>query len=125
MCLYFHQYVDGFGAEAIALIFSTRHKALGSKPLHDRCIIRIGGQHTVGGRCVGIADHAEKRMRHLLATNFPARVEYFVPAMLGVCLSEHHQFDVVGVAPKFRKLRAEVVNFVFGERESQGCIRLL
>ena len=64
-------------------------------------------------------------MWHLLSADFPTRVKNFMPAMLGVGLGEHHQFDVVWVAPQFCKLLAQIIDLVFGQRKAQRFIRLL
>src|SRR5690606_17164370 len=54
-----------------------------------------------------------------LAVNIPAGVENLVPAMLGVGLGEHHQFDVAGVAPQVGEACYQIVDLVIGERQAQ------
>ncbi|MNQ71762.1 hypothetical protein D3C85_864440 [compost metagenome] len=68
---------------------------------------------------VGVLDHAEQALLLRLAVDVPAGVEDLVAAVLGVRLGEHHQLDVMGIAPHLDEALHQVVNLVFGERQTQ------
>jgi len=62
-------------------------------------------------------------MRHRLAIEAEGGVEYFVPAMLGVGLGEHHQFGVAGLARQRAELHAQVIDFIRRQRQAQRAVR--
>ena len=59
-----------------------------------------------------------------LAVDDPVRIEDLVAAMLGVRLREHHQLDVGRIAAEALEARCEVVDLVFGQRETKSRVRL-
>jgi hypothetical protein len=73
---------------------------------------------------VRLADHAEQRQRLWLAIHRPAGVEDLVPAVLGIGLGEHHQFDVGRVAAELAEVLQQVIDLVGGKREAQFAIGL-
>ncbi len=74
---------------------------------------------------VGVLDHAEQGLVLALAINVPAGIKDLVPAMLGVGLGEHHQFDVVGVASQVGEAGHQVVDLVIGQGQAQLDVGLL
>ncbi len=101
-----------------------RKEARSLPALDDRRVVPIGRQHAARVVAMGVADHREQRLRLRLAVDDPVGVEDLVPAMLGVGLREHHQLDVGGVAPELEKVVVQVLDFIFGERETQPVIGL-
>src|SRR5690606_39523052 len=73
----------------------------------------------------GVLDHAEQGLVLALAINVPAGIKDLVPAMLGVGLGEHHQFDVVGVASQVGEAGHQVVDLVIGQGQAQLDVGLL
>src|SRR3546814_4449868 len=79
---------------------------------------------------MGVLDHLEQRLRravalHVLPVDGPRRVEDLVPAVLGVGLREHHQFDVAGVAAELAEAFAQVFDLVLRERQAEACVGFL
>ena len=91
----------------------------------DRGIVGIDDDVAFRMRGVRLADHAEERFLTRLAVDHPRSVEDLVPAVFGVGLGEHHQFDVGRIA-----LRAthedfdQVIDLVLGERQPQAHVGL-
>ncbi len=71
---------------------------------------------------IGVLDHAEQAFFLALTVDVPTGVEDLVAAVLGVGLGEHHQFDVVGVAPQSFETGDQVIDFVLGKRQAQGDV---
>ena len=74
---------------------------------------------------VGVADHVEQAHVLILAVDGPAAVEYLVPAVLRVCLGEHHELDVVRIAAEGEKMLEQVVDLVVAESEPHVAVGLL
>jgi hypothetical protein len=74
---------------------------------------------------VGVADHAEQRLRARVAVHDPVGIEDLVPAVLRVRLRKHHELDVGRVAVERCVGLDEVVDLVVGERETQLEVRAL
>ena len=71
------------------------------------------------------ADHVEQRWRLRLAVDHPSGVENLVPAVLGVGLREHHQFDVARVAPHPANEQPDkIVDLVIRQGQTQAPIGL-
>ena len=70
-----------------------------------------------------IADHRKERLWLYQIIDDKIGVENFVPAMLGIRLRKHHQFDIGRIAPQTGKDREQIVDFVLGQREGQLLIR--
>ncbi len=72
-----------------------------------------------------LLDHGEQRLRLALAVDDPVGVENLVPAVLGVRLREHHQFDVGrDRGPSFCEVVGEVVDLVRRQRQAERLVRL-
>ncbi len=80
-------------------------------------VVRIGADDA-GGRRVGrIADHREQRKWLRDIVDDPVRVEYLVPAMLGIRLREHHQFRIGRIAPHLCVVRRQIGKLVLRQRQ--------
>ena len=71
---------------------------------------------------MGVSDHGKQGMILLSPVDFPAGVKNFVTAVLGVRLSEHHQFDVPGVTPQRLECVDEVADLIFSQRQAQFSV---
>ncbi len=100
-------------------------EATGNKALDDRGVVLVRGQHTFAVHLVGVLDHAEQALFLSLAVDVPAGVEDLVPAVFGVGLGEHHQFDVAGVAAQPLEAFHQVVDLVIGQGQAQFDVGLL
>ena len=116
--LHFHQNVDRLGDSGITMRDRIRKKSNGGCALDHRGIVSIGGQHSGGIPGIGRTDHGEQRQRHRRAVHDELRVEYLMPAMLGIRLREHHQLDVGGIPSQFAEGRHQVVDLIVRERQS-------
>ena len=113
-----HQNIDGFRDRAVAM----RHW-IGEKPRSDRArdhrrVVPVGGQHAGGILRMGGTNHIEQRQRHRDAIDDELRIEYLVPAMLGIRLREHHQLDVRGISTEFGEDPYQVVDLVRRQRKT-------
>ena len=95
------------------------------RPLEDRGIVRIHNDVPLRVRSVRFADHAEQRFRPWLAVDDPFGVENLVPAMLRICLREHHQLDIgrITLHPADEHIE-QVVDFVLRQRQPKASVRL-
>ena len=116
--------VDGRFA-AVALRVRVRAPARRGIAFHHRGVVAVGGEHVLGRARLGVLDHLEQRDRLRLPVDGPAGVEDLVPAVLGVGLREHHQFDVVRVAAQLGVARAQVFDLVVGQRQAEARVRRL
>ena len=114
----FGQDVREFLAVRVAAA-GARVEAADGRALDHRGVVRVGHYRALGMRLVRFADHAEQGQRLRLAIHRPARVENLVPAMFGIGLGEHHQFDVGRIAPEPSEVLQQVVDLVGGKREAQ------
>ncbi len=110
---------------AVLAAFRVGEEAPGAEALDDRGVVLVGGQHAVAVHLVGVLDHAEQRLVLALAVDVPAGIEDLVAAVLGVGLGEHHQFDVVRVAPQVVEALDQVVDLVLGQCQTEVLVGLL
>ncbi len=79
-----------------------------ARAFDDRGIVGIRDDGSARMPFMRIADHREQRLRLRLAVDHPVGIEDLVPAMLGIGLREHHQFDIGRIALEPREiLRAD------------------
>ena len=90
--------------------------------LHHRRVVAVGAQGVLGRGRMGVADHAEQRIRLVLAVHRPAGIEDLVPAVLGVRLGEHHQFHVGRVAAQRAEAVTQVFDLVLGQGQAQALV---
>jgi hypothetical protein len=62
-----------------------------------------------------VLDHLKQRVGLLNPVQRPAGIEYFVAAMLGIGLGEHHQLNVRGVAAQLGKAAYQIINFIISQ----------
>ena len=120
----------GFGFGAIFQRRRIRAEALRRIAFHHRGVVAVRRKRVLGRLRVGVLDHLEQRdvaaiHQFFAAVDGPGRVEDLVPAVLGIGLREHHQFDIVRVAAQLGVARAQVFDFVFGQRQTQARIGAL
>ena len=92
-----HQDVRQLGGVAVDS-GRVRIEALDLGALNDRSIVRVRHHRSFGMRRMRMPDHAEQRFWLLLAVDYPLGVENLVPAVFGISLGKHHQFDVGRIA---------------------------
>ena len=113
---------DGF----VVAVAGLREPAATGRAFDHGSVVAVGREHALRAHAVRVADHAEQRFLAALAVDDPVGIEDLVPAVLGVRLREHHQFDVGRVAPQLVPERVDqVVDFVLGEREAEFGIGAL
>ena len=113
MRLHFHQDMGGFRGVTVNAR-GIRIESRDFRAFHDRCVVRIGHHRAARMLCMSMAHHAEQRLVLFLAVDDPIGVEDLVPAVLRVCLREHHQFDIGGIAPHALEIVRQVVDLVLG-----------
>ena len=91
----------------------------------DRGIVAVSRKHALRIARMGVADHAEQRLRLRLPVDDPLRVEDLVATVLRVRLREHHEFDVGGITPEPGESLEQVVDLVGRERQTEFGIRRL
>ncbi len=123
--LHLHQDVHGLAVRPVFAGLGVGVEAPGGEAFHDRGVVLVGGQHTGAVHLVGVLDHAEQRLLLAFAVDVPAGIEDLVPAVLGVGLGEHHEFDVMGIAPQGGEALDQVVDLVLGQGQAQLQIGLL
>ena len=119
-----HQDVDRFLMVAIDVAFACREVTPGSRTFHHGGVVTVGGQHAIRMMLVGVLDHLEQRVRLRFAVDGPVRIEDLVAAMLGVRLSEHHQFDVGRIAAQSLEGLDQIIDLVIGQRQPQATVGL-
>ena len=85
----------------------------------DRRVVLVGAERELRRLRMRVADHAEQGVRHVLAVDAVARVEYLVPAMFRICLGEHHQFGVGRIAAQRAIAFDQVGQFVFRQGQPE------
>ena len=119
------QYVDGFARAAIDAASGIREPTQASGyALDDRGVVAIRGEHALRSQSMRVANHVEQRTITGRAIDDPARIEDLVPAVLGVGLGEHHQFDIGRVATGRGERRDQVVDLIGRQGEAELLIRL-
>ena len=101
-----------------------RIETLRHRSFDDGRIVRIGDDSPLRMCFVCFADHAEQRLATRLAVDGPGGVEYLVPAMFGIGLGEHHQFDIGGIAAEPAEVVGDVIDFVFRKRQAEADVGL-
>ena len=124
MRLDLHQDVHVFAQLAVKSAHRIGEEARGAITARDGGVIAISRQHIVGMRGEGVTNHAEQAVVLGFTVQGPARVENLVAAMLGIGLREHHEFDIGRVARERGEAHHQIIDLVFGERETQRAIRL-
>ncbi len=99
-----------------------RKETAGGETFDHRGVVFIGRQHAIAVHLIGVLDHAEQALVLRLTVDVPAGVEDLVAAMLGVGLGEHHQFNVARVAAKAGEAFNQIVDLVFGQRQTQAAV---
>ena len=118
------QHMDRFRMFAIFPGHRIRVETRSLATLDNRGIVFIGAEHTGPvRRLVGIPDHCHQRMGLTLAVDQPVGLEGLVPAVLGIRLGEHHQFNVCRIATEFRKGIAQIVDLIIRQRHAQIPVR--
>ena len=74
---------------------------------------------------VGVADHAEQAVLLHHTVHRELGIENFVAAVLAVCLREHHQLHVGGVAAQRSEAGDEVIHFIVGQGQAEFNVGLL
>ena len=120
-----HQDVHRLLHRTVLASLAIGEEAPGLVANDHRGIVLVGRQHPFAVHLVGVLDHAEQGLFLVFAVDVPAGVEDLVATVLGVGLGEHHQLDVVGVAPQVAKALHQVIDFVFGEGQAQLDVGLL
>ena len=95
------------------------NKALHHTPFHHRGVVRVRHQHVLGVCLVGVADHAKQAFILSHTVDGELGIENLVAAVFAVRLGEHHQFHVGGVALELGERRHQVVDFIFGQRQTK------
>jgi len=62
-------------------------------------------------------DHAEQRPLLRLSVNRPVSIEYLVPAMLGIRLREHHQFNVIRIPVELCEACRQLAHLIFSQSQ--------
>ncbi len=120
-----HQNVHRLLARGVLARLGIRIEATGDVADDDRGIVLVGRQHAFAVQLVGVLDHAEQGFFLALAIDIPAGIEDLVPAVFGVGLGEHHQFDVVRVASQPAEGLHQIVDLVLGQGQAQLDVGLL
>ena len=97
----------------------------GHRTGHDGRVVPVGAQYAARIGRVSGTNHVEQALRLVLAVDDPARVEYLVPAVLGIGLRKHHQFGVGGIPPLRAKLVSQVTDFVGRQGQAEFRVRAL
>ena len=97
----------------------VRVEGIDHRPFDHRGIVGIGDHGAAGVGLVGLADHAEQGLVAWTGVDHPVGIEDLVPAMLGIGLGEHHQFDVGRVSPAGREVLGQIVDLVFRQGEAE------
>src|SRR5690606_1691050 len=114
-----HQDVYGFLIGSVLAGLRVRVETPGSVADDYGGVVLVRGQHTLTVHLEGVLDHHEQGLFLALAVDVPAGIEDLVPAVFGVGLGEHHQFDVVGVAAQVTEALYQVVDLVLGQGQTQ------
>ena len=124
MRLNLHQDVNIF-VRVVELAIVAGHQTASPPSFNDCGVIGIGGNHTIGTRLRRALNHAEQLLGEGLAINDPVGIEYLVPAMLGVRLRKHHEFDICRISIQSPIIIQQVIHFVVRQCETKIDIRLL
>ena len=94
MGLDLHQEMNRLLKIVILLMFWMAQEDLGERPRDDRRVVTVGRQNAVGSDLAGMTNHVKEGIRCSLPIHLPAGIEDLVPAMLGVGLGKHHEFNI-------------------------------
>ena len=117
--LHLHHPMPGLCMRGIMPCPGIRKKALHLEAFGHGCIVIVGRQDPFRAGLPGFPDHAKQRVLLCLPVYYPAGVEYLVPAMLGIRLGKHHQFDVDRVAPQGVEILDQVIDLVSRECQTE------
>ena len=92
------------------------------RAFHHGGIVGVGDDRVLRRGGVGVADHAEQRVRLRLAVDHPGRIEDLVAAVLRVGLREHHEFDVGRVTVRRDESIDQVADLVVGQRQAEVAV---
>ena len=123
--LHLHQDIQARILAAIHGIVTTRHQAAAGEALDHRRVVVVGRENAVRMQAVGVLDHVEQRVVLVILVDGPLGVEDLVPAMLGIGLGEHHQFDIGGIALQLLVALDQVADLVIGEGQPELAVGLL
>ncbi len=104
-------------------VAGSRHQARTTPAFDDRRIVAISRNDASRRLLCRRLDHAEQSLVLRFAVDHPTRVEYFVPAMLRVCLRKHHQLCICRVTPQLGIIAYEVIDFLIVERQPELGVR--
>ena len=91
---------------------------------HHAGVVLVGDQRMLGMHLMRVTDHTEKGSILALPVDDPVRIENLVSAVLRVDLSEHDQFHISGIARHPLIGVAEIVDFLFAQRQPHGAVRV-
>ena len=117
-----HQRVGGLHMRCVPAIGSGI-EARDLSSLHHRRVVGVSDDGALRVRRMRMTDHREQASLLRDAVDDPARVEDLVPAMLGVRLREHHEFDIGRIAAHPAKALDQIVDFVRSQCKAQGHVR--
>ncbi len=120
-----HQDVDGLVGGLVGAAARSREPAPAVPAFDHRGIVAIRRENPGRICVVGVADHAEQRLRRLLPVDDPVGVEDLVPAVLGVRLGEHHQLHIGRVAAQLLECVHEVLDLVLRQGQAERRVRRL
>ena len=92
--------------------------------LDDGGIVRIRHHRALRVSPVGVLDHVEQRLLHRSRIDHPVGIEDLVPAVLGVGLRKHHQFDIGRIALNAAEVLEQIIDLVFGQGQAQFSVGL-
>ena len=118
-----HQLVELNLLEAVD-VFLLRQEHLGLVALDHGGVVLVGDERALAVLLVGVLDHPEERVRHLLAVDDELRAEDLVAAVLGVHLAEHHELGVGGIAPRGLEAVREILHLRLADRKAELDVRL-
>ena len=97
-------------------------KGLREAARQNRGVVRISDLGPLGGVGMGGSNHGEKRKRTGLPVDRPTRVKNLVPAVFGIGLRKHQQFDIGRVTAQRHERPRQVLNLILRERQSKAFI---
>ena len=121
VCLDLRQNVGELFAIGVGTI-TTRIKTSDRRALYHGRIVGVGHHRALRMRLVGFADHAEQGQGLRFPIHRPCGVEDLVPAMLGIGLGEHHEFDVGRIAPELAEVLDQIIDLVIRQRQAQFAV---
>ena len=118
----FAEDVNVFGVRGVLAGFGLGVETAATRSFENSGVVFVGGEDSVRMEFERVSDHLEQGFVGGLAIDFPGRVKDFVSAMFGVGLGEHHEFNVARVSGEGVEVGEQVVDFVFGEGETEFAV---